>query len=106
MDIDPYRFNNIEKTGIALYKVNLDYPSFSDIKEKFDIIYFSHVFEHLRINLIISMKFLKNILKSDGIIYVETPNSYSLIGWYNKLFRGISTGCSNDLFHECFCFVT
>ncbi len=100
VDINPYRYKNIEKTGLQIFKIDVDKPNKDLIKEEFDIIYFSHIFEHLRINIIETMNFLKSILKNNGLIYVETPNSYSLKGLYNKIFRGISTGCAGDLYEE------
>ena len=75
MDINPYRYKNIEKTGLEIFKIDVDKPNKDSIKEEFDIIYFSHIFEHLRINIIEKMNFLKSILKNNGLIYLDNPNS-------------------------------
>ena len=58
------------------------------IKKKFDYIIFSHVIEHLK-NPIFVLNKLKNILKKNGTLLIETPNfdsaAFRLFGYKFRL---------------------
>lgn len=69
--------------GADYLKINTDKnielinASVFEIKEKFDLIIYSHVFEHLR-DIEKELNYLKNILTETGVIYIEVPGIFNL----------------------------
>jgi SAM-dependent methyltransferase len=54
--------------------------------KQFDVIYFMDVIEHLR-NPVASVENLRLLLKDNGVLFINTPNSYGL----PNLFRALRT---------------
>ena len=52
--------------------------SISETYDKYDLIVFTEILEHITFNPISFWKRIYQILKSQGIIYISTPNAFSL----------------------------
>jgi len=77
IESDPFMFNYGVSNGLEIENILFeDYDS----KEKFGLIYLSHVFDDLpRIKQVIIK--IKNLLSKDGLLFIEIPN----FGWYQRL---------------------
>ena len=79
LDLNPERHQDvIKKIGIDVLSVDIEQEnSRVDLDlSPFDVIIMAQVFEHLRIDLIGTMRFLKDNMKQDSYIYLTTPNFY------------------------------
>jgi hypothetical protein len=77
LDIDPSRFPHVEDTlGITVVNIDIESPesSNSSLLNRFQCIVFCEIFEHLRIDLLGTMYFLKTLLATDGFLYLTMPN--------------------------------
>lgn len=100
IDIAPERFNFLEKLKLNIIKCNVDNEALPFKDCQFDAVIFNELFEHLRVNLILTMQEVYRILKPGGILFLSTPNLKSLGGVINFLFHNKSYACASDLFHE------
>lgn len=66
---------NCIKNGINILSNNLE--SIESCELKYDLIILSHVFEHF-INLNKNLNIINNLLKEDGILYIEVPGVQSI----------------------------
>lgn len=99
LDIDPIRFNNINNLPIKVIKCDIEKELISTF-QKYDLIVLSHVFEHLRLDLIYSAENIKDALNKGGYLYIETPNLLSIRGWI-KLLRSRTSGAyTTSLYSE------
>jgi len=97
-DIDPFRFENVSKFSFPIHE--LDIEKKLEISRTFDIIYFSHIFEHLRKDLVLTMDNLKSLMDENSLLYIETPNGLGLKTFRNMIQKGATTGCASDLYEE------
>lgn len=72
------------KNQINFYKVNIN-NCVPKLNISFDIIIFSEVLEHLTRDHFQILNDLKNLLKKEGILYIQTPNILSLNNRINFL---------------------
>lgn len=56
-------------------------PKFQSVHDKYDLIVFTEIFEHITFNPIQLWKTIHQILKPGGKIYISTPNSLALANW-------------------------
>lgn len=56
-------------------------PGFQTVYDKYDLIVFTEIFEHITFNPIQLWKTIYQILKPGGKIYISTPNSIALANW-------------------------
>lgn len=56
-------------------------PGFQSFHDKYDLIVFTEIFEHITFNPIQLWKTIYQILKPMGKIYISTPNSLALANW-------------------------
>lgn len=83
-DLEPERlFKIISHAGIDVRKCNIETEPFPFVNDKFDLIIFCEVFEHLRINLISTMEEIHRVLKPGGVLLLSTPNFLS----FKKIWR-------------------
>lgn len=76
VDIDPGSApQGIHVVGCDIEREQLPVPDAS-----FDVVVFSEVFEHLRIDPLFTMSELRRVLKPDGTLLLTTPNLRSLRG--------------------------
>jgi len=52
--------------------------SFQDIHDKYHLVVFTEILEHITFNPIQFWKLIYQILKSGGLIYISTPNAFAL----------------------------
>lgn len=77
LDISPERFDwFIKKNELDIDQLDIELDDISKYKNSFDLIIFTEVFEHLRINPIQSLKKIQSLLKPSGLLYLTTPNFY------------------------------
>jgi SAM-dependent methyltransferase len=78
----------VVKYGIRSFDCDLDYDTIPAPDDNFDGIIMNEVFEHLRVNLIFTMREVLRVLRPGGTLLLSTPNLRSMKGIYNILFRG------------------
>ena len=81
VDLDPSRHMTvIEKLGIDVLKVDIeDSEARSNLQiADFDVIAMCEILEHMRIDLIGMLRFLKNNMNRNACLYITTPNFYFL----------------------------
>ncbi|MDY6919399.1 MAG: methyltransferase domain-containing protein [Pseudomonadota bacterium] len=102
LDIDPFRFENIKNIGVKLQQCDLDdVNSLAKLNDSaFDIVFLSHIFEHLRIDLLGTLNGVYRAMAPGGLLYVETPNVLSLMGWYRIFLKRTMYGCAGSVVHE------
>lgn len=82
---DAYVHFGKEKYGLEL-KVATVHEH--DTTQKFDLIIYSHVIEHI-LELDVELQKIKSFLSDSGILYVETPSVKNLMNSYNLDFLGL-----------------
>ena len=77
LDIDPSRFDwFIKEYKLNVSKCNVEVDDLNVEKESMDLVIFTEVFEHLRINPIDTLLKLNRTLKKGGLMYLTTPNFF------------------------------
>jgi len=75
VDIAPERSGKLwEKYKLLIHKVNIEIDSIPIPTNSFDVILFTEVIEHLRINPLSVLEELNRILKPNGLLLLTTPN--------------------------------
>jgi len=83
-----YSSEIVESYGVKSLNCDLDCEPIPADDNSFDGIIMNEVFEHLRGNLIFTMKEILRVLRPDGLLLMSTPNLRSAIGIRNLVFRG------------------
>ncbi len=79
LDLDPKRSAFfIKKHKLTIKKGDIESQKFPFKDNTFDMVLFSEVFEHLRIDPITTMKEINRILKPEGKLILTTPNLYAI----------------------------
>jgi SAM-dependent methyltransferase len=78
----------VDRYGMKSLRCDLDYETIPADDNTFDGILMNEVFEHLRVNLIFTMKEVLRVLRPGGTLLLSTPNLRSITGIYNLLVRG------------------
>ena len=76
-----------EKFSLKVIDCDLDMDKIPANDASFDCVIMNEVFEHLRINLIFSMREVRRVLRLNGLLLLSTPNLRSVRGIYNLLRR-------------------
>jgi len=101
VDLNPDRFENIDKLRCQVVKGNGETPKSLDLNNaSFDVVILSHVIEHFRHNLIETLSDIKLLLKPRGCLIIDTPNLLSVKGLYSIFNRGVAYSCAGSLYHE------
>lgn len=66
------------------------FESHKDISNKYDVVLFAEILEHITFNPVLFWKRVYSILKSTGLIYISTPNSLNLYNIARTLARIIT----------------
>lgn len=75
VDVDPARMRRVwDEYGIPVRKADIETAPLPFPDEAFDIVIFTEVLEHLRINLLFTMRELRRVLKRGGRLLLSTPN--------------------------------
>lgn len=82
-DLSPEGIRIARQRGVEAEILNIENPLSSDFpEEKFDLILFSEVLEHL-VDTDTAIRNLHRLLKPSGLLILSTPN---LAAWYNRIF--------------------
>ncbi|WP_111668814.1 class I SAM-dependent methyltransferase [Algoriphagus litoralis] len=65
-------------------------PEFQSVHDRYDLVVFTEIFEHITFNPIQLWKTIHQILKPGGKIYISTPNSLALANWVRN-FKNLIT---------------
>jgi 2-polyprenyl-3-methyl-5-hydroxy-6-metoxy-1,4-benzoquinol methylase len=88
VDIEPDRFGKvITKSNSDVLRLNVETGPLPFFDETFELILFNEIFEHLRINPILTMTEIRRVLKSEGSLFLSTPNLRSLRGIWMLIFQ-------------------
>lgn len=97
LDINPDRVKEFtEKHNLKVIKCDVERDKIPFEDNRFDLIIFNEVFEHLRINPIFTLKELNRVLKPGGTLILSTPNLYSLL----TIIRFLLGRGFNDAYNE------
>ena len=97
LDLNPNRVKSfIEKHNLTVIKCDIEKDKLPFEANKFGLIIFNEVFEHLRIDPIFTLKELNRVLKPGGIMILTTPNLYFL----GKIIRFLIGRGFNDAYTE------
>jgi SAM-dependent methyltransferase len=72
---------------LKIVDCDLDFDKIPEEDASFDCVVMNEVFEHLRVNLISSMREVHRVLRPGGLLLLSTPNLRSVRGIYNLLRR-------------------
>ncbi len=101
LDIAPDRFAEAIATyGLDIRAVNFETQPVPFEAGSFDAVLFNEVFEHLRIDLIATMREVRRVLKVGGTLMLSTPNMRSLRGLWTLLRQGSTCHIGTDLYDE------
>lgn len=101
IDIDPDRFSHfIANYKLDVRKLDIERTPLPFPDETFDLILFNEVFEHLRINPIITMTQMRRLLKSQGNLFLSTPNLRSLRGIWMLFFHHKGGHVTTGIYEE------
>lgn len=95
-DFDPDQWRFRDKLSCPIIPLDCDGKPFDLADNQFDVVVMADVFEHLRANLIFTAKEIMRVLRPGGMLYLTTPNLFSL----RKLSKVIRTGYVNNLYAE------
>jgi len=100
-DLEPARYEaSIQQLGLTVTQCNIETEVLEFDDDSFDVILLNEVFEHLRIDLIFTLRQLRRVLRPGGLLFVSTPNLKSIGGIKNFLFKGRAYSCSGDVYDE------
>jgi len=100
-DIAPERYaTTIEKMSINVVKCNIETEKLPFEDNSFDAVVFNELFEHLRINPILTLSEVLRVMKPDATMMLSSPNLRSLAGISNFLVRNRAYSCSGNTYAE------
>jgi SAM-dependent methyltransferase len=86
VDIAPERFaHSIEKLSLTIHKCDIEKEPLPFPDKTFDGVILNEVLEHLRIDLIFTLREIHRTMRQGGILMLSTPNLYSFRGILNFL---------------------
>lgn len=90
----------LDSYGIESVNCDLDVDRIPAADASYDAIIMNEVFEHLRGNLIASMREIYRVLHTGGLLMMSTPNLRSVNGIYNLLFHKKAYSCMGDIYEN------
>ena len=81
VDLHPNRFRHVERVlGIKVAQLDVERPCPAAAKMvgQFQCVVFCEIFEHLRIDLLKTMSFIRSLLDEDGFMYLTMPNGIGI----------------------------
>lgn len=101
IDIAPERFESaVVGLGLDVRKCDIERERLPFETSSFDAVIFNELFEHLRIDLIFTMREVLRVLKAGGILLLSTPNLRSLDGIMNFIFRNRGYSCDGEVYAQ------
>ncbi|TWU28175.1 class I SAM-dependent methyltransferase [Bythopirellula polymerisocia] len=95
-DYDPTQWKFRDQLSCPIVSLDCDGKRFDLPDSEFDVIIMTEVFEHLRQDLIFTAQEILRVLRPGGILYLTTPNLFSL----RKLSKIARKGYINNLHAE------
>lgn len=68
--------------------------------DQFDCVILNEVFEHLRFNLIFTMREIRRVIRPGGLLLLSTPNLRSLQGLYHLLWKWEAFSAMGGIYHN------
>lgn len=94
VDIAPERFSVcIRDLGLDIKTCNFEWEKLPFADNFFQVVILNEIFEHLRIDLIFSLKEIYRIMDSGAILMLSTPNFLSLRRMYHLITKKEVLGC-------------
>lgn len=101
VDLAPERFaGTIETLGLTVLRCDIEAEPLPFPDAHVDVALFNELFEHLRINPIVTMREVHRILKPGGLLFLSTPNLRSLAGLANFLLKNRCYSCEGRPYDE------
>jgi len=101
VDIKPERFAmTITDFALDVTKCDVETEAVPFATETFDVVLFSELFEHLRINPVFTLRGVHRVLKPGGLLLLSTPNLRSLRGIRNLVFRNQGHAVSEGVYRQ------
>ncbi|MCB0129568.1 MAG: class I SAM-dependent methyltransferase [Caldilineaceae bacterium] len=101
VDVGPERFaSTIDRLGLKVSKCNIEVEPLPFPDQTFDVALFNEIFEHLRINPVLTMNEVARVLRPGGLLFLSTPNLRSLNGLTNFLLHDKSESSCTDVYEE------
>ncbi len=91
VDLHPNRFRHVERVlGIKVAQLDVEQPCAAGVEMvgQFQCVVFCEIFEHLRVDLLKTMSFVRSLLNEDGFMYLTMPNGLSIDALRRNLRRG------------------
>jgi hypothetical protein len=91
VDLFPDRFRHVERVlGIKVAQLDVERPSAAAAERlgQFQCVVFCEIFEHLRIDLLKTMSFIRSLLSEDGFVYLTMPNGLGIDALSRIIRRG------------------
>lgn len=101
VDLAPERFAGaIARLGLDVRQCDVETEPAPFAAETFDAVVFNELFEHLRINPIVTLGEVRRVLKVDGVLLLSTPNLRSFRGLRNLLLRHQGHAASAGIYRQ------
>ena len=101
LDIAPQRFAaSIANLGLDVRRCDVENEAVPFAEARFDAVLFNELFEHLRINPILTLREAYRVLKPGGLMLLSTPNLRSLQGIRNLLWRNQGHAVSAGVYRQ------
>ena len=101
VDVAPQRFSTtIAALDLDVTRCDIESEPLPFEDESFDAVVFNELFEHLRINPIVTMREVRRVLSAGGTLFLSTPNLRSLRGIRNIVFRHQASASSGGVYRQ------
>lgn len=101
LDIAPERFaRTIASLGLDVRRCDVEHEAVPFTAATFDAILFNELFEHLRVNPILTLREVYRLLKPGGVLLLSTPNLGSLRGIRNLVLRNQGHAVSAGVYRQ------
>jgi hypothetical protein len=91
VDLNPDRFRHVDRVlGIKVAQLDVERPCSAAAERlgQFQCVVFCEIFEHLRIDLLKTMSFVRSLLSEDGFVYLTMPNGLGIDALSRIIRRG------------------
>jgi SAM-dependent methyltransferase len=79
-DLEPERYAAyLEDLDVEVLSMDIESGDPPDLGENYDVVVFCEVLEHLRINVLRTVRMLATLLKPEGLLYLTTPNGAGFV---------------------------
>jgi len=91
VDLHPERFPNVEHIlGIKVARLDVEQPCAvaAEMIGRFQCVVFCEIFEHLRVDILKTMSFIRSLLGQQGFLYVTMPNGLGIAALLRNILGG------------------